>query len=154
MTEPVRRGEASSWIKVQTWLLAGVLILLTVLTATVGLTARRVEDSLDLVQTELEALEMQQVNEAVVALTAAADRLATVDAEGLNNTAQSLKEAADSLSKVDVQTLNGAITALKDAANTLKDLDIEALNGVIQALNNAVASLQAVTDTLGGIFGR
>ena len=155
MTESARRGEpVSPWIKVQTCLLAALLFLVAVLVVVVGLTAQRVEDSLDLVQTDLEALEIQQINEAVAALTAAADRLAAVDVDGLNETAQSLKSAADSLSKVDVQTLNGAITALKDAANTLQDLEIEALNGVIQSLNSAVASLQAVTGTISGIFGR
>ena len=157
MTEPVPQkstGRASIWIKLQTGLLAAVLALLVVLTCVVGVTARRMEKSLALVQTDLEALEMSQVNQAVEALTEAARQLAAVDVEGLNETAQSLKAAADSLANVDVDTLNGAIASLRDAADTLKSMDMEALNNVVQSLNKAVTSLQKVSDAISGIFGR
>ena len=129
----------SLWVKLQTGLLAG--------------SVKQLDHSLELVQTDLEALQMDKVNEAVAALTEAADRLAAIDVEGLNETAQSLKAAADSLTKVDVETLNGAIASLKDAANTLKDLDIEGLNGVIQSLSKTAANLQKVSDAIGSIFG-
>ena len=154
MTEPTTRGEpnGSPWVKLQTGLLAGVLVLLLALTLTVGSAARRIEQSFTLVQSDLEALEMDRVNQAIASLNEAARQLAAVDAAGLNATAQSLKEAADSLSALDVDKLNDAVAALKDAAANLKALDMEALNGVIQSLNHTVASLQKVSDTISGIF--
>ena len=103
MTEPAPQkttGRASLWIKLQTGLLAAVLALLVVLTCVVGVTARRMEKSLALVQTDLEALEMSQVNQAVEALTEAARQLAAVDVEGLNEAAQSLKAAAASRARL------------------------------------------------------
>ncbi|MBR6120503.1 MAG: hypothetical protein IKQ04_09335 [Oscillospiraceae bacterium] len=142
----------SLWVKLQTGLLAGVLILLLALVLMIGSAAGRIEQSFQLVQRDLESLEMEEINQAVTALREAADRLAAVDAEGLNRTAQSLKAAADSLTRVDVDTLNGAIASLREAADTLKSLDMEALNNVVQSLNKTVASLQKVSDTISGIF--
>ena len=154
MTKIQTQGETkvSPWVKLQTGLLAGVMILLLALVLLLGFTAGRVEKSLGLVQTDLEALEMGQVNQAVTALREAADRLSAIDVEGLNETALSLKAAADSLTQVDVEALNGAISALKDAAANLKELDMDALNSVIQSLNKTVTSLQKVSDTISGIF--
>ena len=154
MTEPqCRTDRVSSWVKVQTILLAGVLVLLAVLVAVVCVTAKRMEKSLDLVQEDLEGLKIDQVNEAIEALSKAAERMAEVDISRLNETAKSLKDAAESLADVDIETLNGAIASLKDAANTLKDLDIQALNGVIQSIDKTVRGLENAVNTLKGLFG-
>ena len=153
MTDPRLKPEVSAWVKVQTALLAGVLILLAILVIVIGMTARRVEKSLDLVQTDLEALQVERINKAVDALSEAAGHMAEVDISRLNETAKSLKSAAESLADVDIDTLNGAIASLKDAANTLKDLDTQALNGVIQAIDKSVKGLENAVNTLKGLFG-
>ena len=157
MTEQRKQGETvpvSPWVKLQTLLLAGVFVLLLALVFTTALSARRLDRSMELVQQDLEALDMGRVNEAVAALTEAAEQLAAVDVEGLNQTAQALKAGADSLTQVDVASLNKAVSSLQQAADTLKTMDMEAFNGVIGSLNKAVASLQKVSDTLSGLFGR
>ena len=155
MTDQTKKeASASLWIKLQTCLLAAVLVLLVVCTLLLAGSMKKVDRSLELVQADLENLNMDQVNEAVASLTEAANRLAAVDVEGFNKTAESLKAASDSLAKVDVETLNKAISSLQQAADTLKDLDMDSLNAVIGSLSKTVASLQKVADTIGGIFGR
>lgn len=155
MTDPESRSgtKAIPWVKIQTILLAGVFVLLVLLLVVIGIAGRRMEKSLNLVQENLEALEMDHINEVIASLTEAADHLAKVDIARLNDTALSLKAAAESLSDVDVKTMNEAIASLKDAANTLKNLDIQSLNGVIQSIDRAVQGLETAVNTLKGIFG-
>ena len=117
MTDPQGRPaqRVSGWVKVQTLLLAAVLVLLAILVIVVGMTARRMEKGLDLVQADLESLEMDKVNTAIASLSEAADRLADVDISRLNETATSLKAAAESLADVDIQSMNEAIVSLNSA---------------------------------------
>ena len=152
MTDPQGRPaqRVSGWVKAQTLLLAAVLVLLAIL---VGMTARRMEKGLDLVQADLESLEMDKVNTAIASLSEAADRLADVDISRLNETATSLKAAAESLADVDIQSMNEAIVSLKDAADTLKGLDIQSLNGVIQSIDRAVQGLENAVNALKSLFG-
>ena len=67
MTDPKVQTKArvSLWVKIQTCLLAGVLVLLAILVVVAVLTARRVGQSLDLVQSDLQSLEMDHINEAI-----------------------------------------------------------------------------------------
>ena len=146
-------SKTSTWVKVQTCLLGAVLILLALLVVVIGMTARRMEKSMSLVQADLEALEMDHINEVIASLTEAANRLAEVDISRLNDTALSLKSAAESLSAVDVETMNQAIVSLKEAADTLKALDMQSLNGVIQSIDRTVQGLETAVNTLKGIFG-
>lgn len=155
MTDPQGRPaqRVSGWVKVQTLLLAAVLVLLAILVLVVGMTARHMEKGLDLVQADLESLEMDKVNTAIASLSEAADRLADVDISQLNETAQSLQAAAEGLASVDVDTMNKAVISLKEAADTLKALDMEALNGVIRSIDKTVQGLETAVNTLKGIFG-
>ena len=54
-------SKTSTWVKVQTCLLGAVLILLALLVVVIGMTARRMEKSMSLVQADLEALEMDHI---------------------------------------------------------------------------------------------
>ena len=55
----------SLWVKLQTGLLVGILILLLVMTLLIGSAAGRIDKSFQLVQTDLEALEMDEINQAI-----------------------------------------------------------------------------------------
>lgn len=93
---------------------------------------RSLHRSLALVEQEVEALEMDRVNGAVEALTAAAENLSRVDVAELNATAGSLKEAADNLSQV----------------------DMDALNKLVASLTTVAEKLEKTVNSITGIFGR
>ena len=169
-------------VRVQTVLIALLLAALSVFVILTARSLHRMDRSLDLVEQDLAAMDMDQVNGAVEALTNAANRLSGVDLDELNGAVAALREAAtrlsavdvdvlnqtisalegaaDSLAAVDVDGLNTAVASLGKAADTLKDLDINSLNGIISSLDQAIESLNRVSETLKtavdgikGIFG-
>lgn len=148
-----KQNAALRWTRVQTLLLAGVLAVLLLAVTVLGLELGSLHRSLELMEQKLTEVQMQSVNEAIGAMTGAANKLSAIDAEGLNQTAVSLRQAADRLSAMDVNTLNEAIASLRDAANTLKGLDMEAFNDVIQSLDRASNNLAKITGGIKGIFG-
>lgn len=109
-------------------------ILLTLIIGCIFLAQRvvQLQNCLDLVEKDLQALDMDSVNEAVDALTDAANQLAAVD----------------------VDTLNDTITSLRDAADTLKSVDITALNSLVDSLETVANKLQNAVNAVTGIFGR
>ena len=148
-----RQNSALRWTRLQTLLLAGVLLVLLVTAAVLGRELGSLHRSLELMEQKLTEVQMQQVNEAIDAMTEAANQLAAIDAEGLNQTAVSLRQAADRLTAMDVNTLNQAIASLRDAADTLKKLDIQAFNDVISSLDAASENLAKITGGIKTIFG-
>ena len=169
-------------VRIQTLLIALLLVALSVFVVLTARSLNRMDRSIDLVEQDLAAMDMDRINEAVTALTNAANRLSGVDLDELNGAVSALKEAAtqlsavdvevlnqtiaslegaaDALAAVDVKSLNTAIASLGQAADTLKGLDIDSLNGIISSLDQTIQSLNRVSDTLKsavdgikGIFG-
>lgn len=141
-----------SLTKIQTALLAAILIVLLVGSILLAIQISQLSSCMDLVEKDLQALNMDDINEAVDALTEAANQLAAVDVDTLNQTASELKDAAANLKNVDIDTLNGTIASLKDASDTLKNVDMEALNGLVESLENVSTKLQNAVNAITGIF--
>lgn len=116
--------------KIQTMLLAGILVILLLGSILLCTQISRVTACLDIVEKDLQAINMDDINGAVVALTDAANQLAAVD----------------------IDTLNGTITSLKDAADTLKGIDIEALNNLVSSLDTVASKLESAVNAITGIF--
>lgn len=102
------------------------------------------------IQSEVSELKMDEVNEAVAALTEAANTLSSIDMDTFNTTAESLRQAADTLSTVDVNVLNNAIKSLDAAAANLSELDMDAFNSVIQSLQSVAEKLEKISNFFGG----
>ena len=151
--------------RLQTALLAVLLLLLFVVGIYAMGTLRDMHRTMDLMEEKVERIDMEDVDaivnavrdvtaqlreldisEAVESLEKAAALLADVDVDTLNGAISSLRDAAGKLSDVDVKTLNGAIAQLEDAAATLKDLDMGALNSVIRTLEDTTNRLQDAVD--------
>lgn len=143
-----------SLAKLQTGLLAAILTVLLIGSILLAVQISQVRSCLDLVEQDLQALNMDDVNDAVDALTDAANQLAAVDVDTLNQTASELKDAAANLKNVDMDTLNQTIASLKEAADTLKNVDMEALNGLVESLETVSTKLQNAVNAVTGIFGR
>ena len=152
--EPRQKNPMLFWTRLHALLLTLVLVLLLATVAVLGREIGSLHRSLDLMEQKLTEVQMEQVNDAIEAMTDAANQLASIDAEGLNRTAESLRQAADRLTAMDVKTLNEAIASLRDAADTLKQFDVEAFNDVIQSLDKTSENLAKITGGIGSVFGR
>ena len=130
------------WMKVQTGLLAGILVVLLVVFAVGGAAFRRVTGQLDL----------NRVNAVIISLERTAEELEKLDAENLNATVTSLRGAADRLSKADMDAVNDAIASLSAAADQLSQLDMQELNALIDSLQTAADQLESVTGGLSRFF--
>ena len=170
LTSPV-----NLWMKLQVIFTGIILLLLLALAVGAALEFRSVHRSLALIEEDVQQLNMDDINEAIHALTdaanqlaavdvdtmnqtaaslkAAADQLAAIDMETLNKTVASLKDAAEELKKVDAKEINNAVIALTQAANNLSELDIDQLNDVINNLNTVANRLTALTSVLGKLPG-
>ena len=95
-------GQLLRWMKLQALLLGGILIALLVCAVLIGSSVNRLDRSMDLVEQDLKAIDVDRINEAAASLKSAADQLAAVDIDALNRAVVSLRNAADSLSSVDV----------------------------------------------------
>ena len=118
-------------MKMQTAILAAILVILLIAGIFVAAEFSTIHRSISTLQTEVESLEMDSVNDAVAALTEAAENLAAVDVSTLNETAVSLREAADTLALIDTDTLNSTAASLKEAANNLSKVDTDSLNSLV-----------------------
>jgi len=136
-------------MQLQTVLLACILVLL--LAAGVFLVGElaNLGELMQLVEQQLQALDLDAVNEAVAAMAAAGEELSAVDVKALNGAVAALKDAAGNLSDVDMQALNEAVTALKGAAEGMQDLDFKALSDLIQSLETVSSRLERVTKIFG-----
>lgn len=143
----------SLWVKLQTIFSGCILALLLLLVIGGVLAYGAVGHSLELIENEVEQLKMDEVNEAIAALTEAANQLAAVDVDTLNQTATSLREAADTLAALDIDEINNTVLALTEAANNLSELDVNDLNGLINSLNNVAERLNGVTGAISRFFG-
>ncbi|MCR4672331.1 MAG: hypothetical protein K5637_03710 [Lachnospiraceae bacterium] len=128
-------------------------ILIAVLAAGCILTASSVftlYGGVKAVQAEVSELKMDEVNEAVAALTEAANTLSSIDMETFNATADSLRQAADTLTGVDIGVLNNAVKSLDEAAANLSELDMDAFNSVIQSLQSVAERLEKISNFFSG----
>ena len=134
-------------MRLQTLLLAAILILLA---ATAVFLTGQIRD----VGAMIQALDMEEINSAITAMTAAAEDLSNVDVEALNAAIAALSGAAENLTAVDMQVLNQAIASLSGAAENLQGLDIETLNQLVASLETVAANLERTSKAITGIFGR
>lgn len=133
----------------QTVFTGAILVLLAALAIGAVVEFGTLHRSLALIEEEVQQLEMDDVNEAVLALTDAANKLADVDIDTLNETAASLRDAADKLAGIDIEEVNKTVSALTDAANNLSNLDIAQLNELINSLNSVATKLSSITSLFG-----
>ncbi|MBR6407974.1 MAG: hypothetical protein IKS19_05295 [Clostridia bacterium] len=151
------RDEKLLHMRIQTALLGCILLIILAVGVFAAVEFSTVHRSLALIETDVRNVEVDQINEAVEALTAAANKLTEADVETLNETAASLRDAANMLAGLDTDGINDAVRALTEAANKLSELDIESLNGLVSALESTAQRLQNTANsiaTLGGLLGR
>ena len=151
MTET--REKQSIWPMLQAIFSGCTLLLLIALAIYAAMGIQSLQRSLQLIETDIQQIEMDEVNTAVLALTDAANQLSEVDVEGLNDTALSLKEAADTLSGVDINEINTAVKSLTVAADNLSKVDIAQLNTMVQSLTTVAERLNNITASLSRLFG-
>ncbi len=109
---------------------------------------------INLIDADLQALDMNEVNAAVDALSDAAERFSGIDVNSLNATVDSLHDAADQLGSADIPAMNDAVGALKGAAGKLENVDVESLNALVGSLEEVASKLQNAVNAIGGVFGR
>ena len=131
-------------LRLQTILMAGILVLLLAAGAFLAVQAVRLN-------AVAQRLDMASVNRTIAGLEAAADSLSALDGEQMQQTVAALQTAAQHLSDVDMASLNEAISG---AAENLKELDIDAFNALIASLQASSENLEKATGVISGIFGR
>lgn len=138
--------------KTQTVLSACILVV--ILAAGIFLACRftSISRCIDLIEQDLQALNMDTLNDAVDAFTEAADRFGSLDMDAFNRTVESLEDAAEQIGGMDIDRLNGAVSSLKNAADTFGKIDVEALNSLVEALETVSAKLQNAVNAITGIF--
>ncbi len=151
MTET--KEKQSIWPMLQAIFSGCTLLLLIALAVYAALGIQSLQSSLQLIEADIQQIEMDEVNTAVLALTDAANQLSAVDVDGLNKTAKSLKDAADTLSGVEIDEINTAIKSLTSAADNLSKIDITQLNAMVQSLSTVAERLNNITSSLSRLFG-
>lgn len=153
-TEKTVQQRQLSLMRVQSALLAAILVILLLAGIFLAGKISELQSVMDVIEQDVKALDMDALNDAVAALTEAADQLAAVDVGRLNDTVAALKDAAKTLSEIDMKGINKAVTSLTEAANHLKDVDIGSLNSLVQSLETVASKLQKATDSISGLFKR
>ena len=133
-------------MQIQTAILAAILILLLAAGIFLAVQLADLGHLMDLMEQQLLALDLEQINQAVASLT---DTVDAMDMKALNGAVASLKGAAGNLSAVDMQALNAAIDSLSGAAEGLQEMDFAALNDLVETLGAVAARLERVTEVFG-----
>ena len=77
-----------------------------------------------------------------------------IDIDEINDTVAALEKAAENLTKVDIASINSTVRSLKEAAQTLSDVDISALNELVKSLQTTATALENVINGWNNIFHR
>lgn len=138
------------WVKLQTCLTGGILVLLVVAVVVLSVQVGNVMKL-------LQRVDMDQVSAIVESIQKTAAELENVDVQTINKTVEALEGAAQNLAKADVQAINEGVEALTAAAENLKGLDIQELNELIKSLEAVAKQMEKTTTTLaaiGKLFGK
>jgi len=79
-------------------------------------------------------------------------KLNDVDIDLLNQSIAALDEASEKLEGLDASTINDSVKALNEAADNLSKIDTEQINNLTESLNTSAKSLEDVTATLSDLF--
>ena len=124
-TEKTAAEKQLTWIRIQTLMIALILIL-------VGLCVFVMVSNVAEVMNLVEEFDLEQLNDAV----------------------GSLKTAADKLAQVDVHSLNSGIQELADTAEKLSEVDVEQLISFMDSLEEMSAQMDSFSGIFKGIFGK
>ncbi len=144
----------TKYMKVQTALLAAILLLILACVLFVVTQFGSLHRSVTALEKGVQRIDVAEINAAVASMKEAANSLNAVDISSLNDTVVSLKDAAENLKSVDIETLNRAVASLREAADTLKELDTESLNSLVGSLETVASRLESAVNAVGGIFRR
>lgn len=75
-----------------------------------------------------------------------------LDIESLNNSVVALKEASTKIEGLDASTINDSVVSLNEAAKTFSQIDTEQINELTESLNNSANAIEEVTDKFSNIF--
>lgn len=141
-------------MRLQTIIQGAILLVLVGAVVFLGGQFSTLRRCMNLIDADLQALDMNEVNTAVDALSDAADRFSEIDVNSLNATVSSLHEAADKLGNVDIPAMNDAVDALKGAAGKLENVDVDSLNSLVGSLEEVASKLQNAVNAVSGVFSR
>jgi len=79
-------------------------------------------------------------------------KLDEVDIDSLNESIAALDEASAKLEGLDAATINSSVDSLNKASENLSKIDTEQINELTESLNNSAKSIEAVTDKFADIF--
>ena len=89
-----------------------------------------------------------------VKLNGVITQLQDLDLQQLNEAVASFKNVSDNLAKVDTEAINEGIQGLSDAAEQLEELDVSKLNRFMNSLDGVADQMDAASEVLKGIFGK
>lgn len=131
-------------MKIQTGLIAGVLVLLFA----VGMFV------VGQINTLMNTIDLNRVNATVASLQTTAEKLEEIDVKTIEGAIDSLKGAAENLSQTDIEAINEGIRSLSTAANNLNGLDVDEMNELIKSLETVAAQMEKTTSVFAKVFGR
>ena len=134
------------WMKIQTGLLAAILVLLLAVGTVIGIQANKAMQA-------FRGVDMEKVNAIVLSVQNTAAQLESVDMDTINKAVDSLKGAAENLAAADVDAVNEGIQALTEAARNLQELDIDQMNELIKSLETVSKQMEKTTSAFSRIFG-
>ena len=130
------------------WIRTGLVILFAAAAVVFAVIAicefRTVDRVIQTIKTDVEALEMDEVNEAVSSLTAAADRIGKLDMDAFNTAIGDFSTAVSQLEKLDMDALNKTVDRTGDLVGTV--------NGLVSDLKSVTDVLKNVAETLKNLF--
>ncbi|NLW88645.1 MAG: hypothetical protein GXY43_02855 [Clostridiaceae bacterium] len=75
-----------------------------------------------------------------------------LDMDSLNNSIIAFNEAAAKIEGLDASTINDSVVSLNEAAKTFSEIDTEQINELTKSLNNTAQSIEKITDKLANPF--
>ncbi|GEM_PF-6894745 len=124
---------------IRTGFLAGIVLLLLIVSIVLIAKAGEISRTLADVQTAMQTVR---------------DKADSIDTEQLNSTVVSLQEAADNLSNFNIDDFNASVVAFEEAVEKFKQLDITNINGLVESLKTVSDRLESVTSAFSSLFGR
>ena len=82
---------------------------------------QNIDQTIQSIQRTVDAIMMDEINNAVTSLSGAADQLRKIDVESLNDTVSALEKAADNLANMDMSELNNLVASLNTVAESLEN---------------------------------
>ena len=147
LAEKKEKNSLLLWMKIQTGLLAAVLVLLLA----VGIFAAiQVNTMMQLFR----GVDVEKVNSIILSVQNTAAQLEDLDSKTINEAIDSLKGAAENLAEADISAVNEGILALTEAAKKLQELDIEELNELVKSLEATVQQMEKTTTAFNRLFGK